>query len=82
MSAPASTYFESCLEQINQLKKTKALRTIYNQLTNDGVVVFTDGDYHVLVEARCDFSCLYVSLWFEPKDFSQRKCLKEVTIGK
>ena len=82
MSAPASAYFESCVEQINQLKKTKALRTIYNELTKNGSEVFTDGDYIVVVEAYADFSCLLVSLLFEPKDFSQRKFLKKVTINK
>ena len=82
MSAPASTYFDTCVQNILEKRETKALRTIYNELTKNGSEVFTDGDYIVVVEAYADFSCLLVSLLFEPKDFSQRKFLKKVTINK
>ena len=80
--ALASDWFENYVGLINKQKTTKALRTIYNQLTKNGIEVFKIDDYQVVIEAHYNFSCLYVSLWFEPQDFSQRKCLKNLQITK
>lgn len=81
MSVVASEYFKTSIESIFEKKKTKALRTIYNEMTKNGNE-FIDGEYVVAIEARHDYEELYVSQWFEPNDFSQRKCLTSIIIPK
>lgn len=78
----AEEKYQEFVSLINSMKQTKALRTIFNSITKNGVQVFTIDDYEVLIEPHYDYSCLYVSLLFEPQDFSQRKCLKSVSINK
>jgi hypothetical protein len=83
MSVLASEHFKTIVDTIFEKKRTKALRTIYNELTKkNGVEVFSSDDHVVVIEAHHNYEELYVSEWFEPTDFSQRRCLNSVIIPK
>lgn len=80
--ALAEKKMEEVVHTINGLKAKKSLKTIYNNLTKNGVEVFVDGDYVVYIDAHYLFEWLCVQLWYEPQDFSQRKIVKEVEISR
>ena len=80
MPSPSEEKFNEYFFLINEMKKKKSLRTIYNQITKHGVEIFIDGDYRVLLEAHYLFENLYLSLWYEPEDFSQSRRISKFVI--
>lgn len=72
--------FNTYLSVINNLTDTKSLESIYNLLTNKGIVLFSEGDYQICLEAHYDFEWLQLSIWFEPADFEKRKKLISLQI--
>jgi hypothetical protein len=42
-------------------------------MTKNGILLYEEGEYAIVLEAHYDFSCLYMSLWFEFNNHEKRK---------
>lgn len=83
MPRPIEEMFNFYLSRIYELQRDRTtLKNIYVRLTMYSNELFRDGDYYVFLEAHYDFSRLYLSMWYEPEDWSERKCLNEVEINR
>jgi hypothetical protein len=54
-------------------------RLYYNTKCANGIELFTCGDFQVVLESHYAYEELYLSIWYEPQDFSQRQQLIERT---
>ena len=65
--------FYDLSEKILTRRRSTPLKTIYNAMTKNGILLYEEGEYAIVLEAHYDFSCLYMSLWFEFNNHEKRK---------
>ncbi len=73
----AENFFHSMIDTLenSNLNSKRKRQKLHNSL---GTTLFKDGDYEVILEAHFAYEKLYLSFWFEPDDFKQRKCLRKL----
>jgi hypothetical protein len=74
--------YQSVLTYISDKKKTSSLRTIYNNLTKNGIEILVTGDYRVVLEAHHLYEWLELSIWYEPACFTSRGKIESIIIKK